>query len=644
MASWFDLWAGPSTFPGARAVGVAAKEAPVARFIDELKRTHSCGALRIDHVGEEAVLFGWVQNRRDHGGCIFIDLRDRDGLTQLVFDPERAERAAFEAADRARSEWVIGVRGTVRDRGEMRNPRLPTGEIEVEVHEATVFNEAATTPFEIEDAVNTSEEKRLQHRYLDLRRPKLQKNLLMRSRLNAETRNYFTSKGFIEVETPFLVKHTPGGARNFVVPSRVQEGTFYALAESPQLYKQLLMVAGYDRYFQIVRCFRDEDLRLDRQPEFTQIDVEMSFINQDDLFETIEGLVFRLWREALGVDLRETYPDGKLPRLDFYESMRRFGNDKPDMRFGLEHVDLTALNTEHGGGGIPMLAPIAERFRDGTYREDLPQEIVKAMVVPAGHGFSRKDVDALEKYVQQMGSKGLARAKVDASGGWVQSPLAKMVSDAYRLAINEAVGAKDGDLIFFQFGPTAKVHTVMANLRLHLGKKLGLIPEAGNDGKWNLLWVVDPPLFERSEDGSRWEAAHHVFTRPHDACIGQLETDPGKVLCYRYDLVLNGFEIAGGSIRLHDPDVQKKVFEVIGLGEAEAREKFGFLLDALGYGAPPHGGIAFGMDRIAMLAAGTQSIRDVIAFPKTQRGSDLLTGAPTPVDPEQLLELHIKTV
>ncbi|MDH3200196.1 MAG: aspartate--tRNA ligase [Myxococcales bacterium] len=622
----------------------------MARFIDELKRTHSCGELREDHIGEECVLFGWVQNRRDHGGCIFIDLRDRDGLTQVIFDPETTAKEAFETADRARSEWVLGIRGTIRDRGtkddgtSLRNPRLATGAIEVIAAEATVFNKADTPPFEIEDDISTHEDKRLEFRYLDLRRAPLQKNLMMRSHLNHETRNYFQGQGFLEVETPFMVRYTPGGARNFLVPSRLYGGHFYALAESPQLYKQLLMVAGYDKYYQLVRCFRDEDLRIDRQPEFTQIDVEMSFINQDDLFRVIEGLIFRLWKEVLGVDLETLYPERSFPRLPFDQSMERFGNDKPDMRFSMEHVDLTDLTVEHGGGGIGMLEPIAKKFADGVYRRDLPTEIVKALVVPAGHGFSRKDLDALEKFVGQMGAKGLARAKVDAGGNWLQSPLAKMVTPEFRKAVNEAVAAKDGDLILFQFGPTPKVHTVMANLRLHVARKLGLIPETGSGGEWNFLWVVDPPLFERNEEKKRWDAAHHVFTRPHDECIELLERDPGKVLCYRYDLVLNGFEIAGGSIRLHDPEVQKKVFEVIGLGDEEAREQFGFLLDALNYGAPPHGGIAFGMDRIAMLAAETESIRDVIAFPKTQRANDLMTRAPSRVEPEQLLELKIKTL
>jgi len=614
----------------------------VARFIDELKRTHSCGELRESHIDDEIVLFGWVHNRRDHGGCIFIDLRDRDGLTQVVFDPD-IEKAPFDTGDQARPEWVLGIRGRVRDRGKMRNPRMATGAVEVVALEATVFNRAKTPPFEIEDGIDTNEDKRLEYRYLDLRRPELQRNLVKRHQLNQVTRSYFTDEGFIEVETPFMVKYTPGGARNFLVPSRQHPGSFYALAESPQLYKQLLMVAGYDRYFQIVRCFRDEDLRLDRQLEFTQIDVEMSFVNQDDLFRVIEGLVFRLWNDVLGVDLKEKYPDGRFPQMGWDESMRRFGNDKPDLRFGLEHVDLTDLVVEHGGGGIGMLEPIAERFRSGAYRPDLPQEIVKAMVVPASAGMSRTEADKLEGFVKQMGAKGLARARVADDGTWTQGPLGKSATEAFRTAVNGAMGAGPGDLLLFQFGRTHQVHTIMANLRLHLGKKLGLIPESGSDGKWELLWIVDPPLFEQEEDGS-FAAAHHVFTRPHDEHVELLEADPGRVLCYRYDLVLNGFEIAGGSIRLHDPAVQERVFQVIGLSDEEARDKFGFLLDALRYGAPPHGGIAFGMDRVALLAADAESLRDVIAFPKTQRAYDLMTGAPGTVDAELLSELKIRTL
>ena len=617
----------------------------MARFIDELKRTHDCGGLRETDIDSEVVLFGWVESRRDHGGCIFIDLRDRHGLTQLVFDPE-IDKTPFAVGDKARPEWVIGVRGKVRDRGAMRNPKMATGAVEVLALEAVVFNKSETPPFEISDSVETSEEKRLENRFLDLRRPKLQQNLIRRSKLYQATRSYLSEHGFLEVETPFLVKYTPGGARNFLVPARLYPGSFYALAESPQLFKQLLMVGGYDRYFQIVRCFRDEDLRIDRQPEFTQIDVEMSFINQDDLFQMMEGLIFALWQGALGFDLKTIYPDGKLPRLNFEESMTRFGNDKPDMRFGLEHTDLTALVVEHKGGGVPMLEPIAAKFASGEYRKDLPAEIVKALVVPADKAaaLSRSELDKLEQVVKQMGSKGLARAKIGDAGDWQQSPLAKTVTDEFRTAVNAAVGAKPGDLVLFQFGPAAKVHTVMANLRVHLGKKLGYIPESGSGGQWNFLWVVEPPLFEYDEEGKRWAAAHHVFTRPHDDSVPLLDSDPGKVLCYRYDLVLNGFEIAGGSIRVHDPEVQAKIFKTIGLSDEEAEEKFGFLLRALRFGAPPHGGIAFGMDRIAMLACESESIRDVVAFPKTQRANDLMTGAPGTVSAQQLAELNIAAV
>ncbi|MEM9187719.1 MAG: aspartate--tRNA ligase [Myxococcota bacterium] len=613
----------------------------MARFIDELKRTHNCGELRETHIDEEVVLFGWVQSYRDHGKGVFIDLRDREGLTQVVFE-EHVNQEAFDLGKRARSEWVLGIRGKVRDRGTQRNDRLPTGAVEVVVAEATVFNESETPPFEIDDGIDTNEDKRLEYRYLDLRRRELQQNFIRRHKLNQSTRNFLAERGFIEVETPFMVKYTPGGARNFLVPARLHPGSFYALAESPQIYKQLLMVAGFDKYFQIVRCFRDEDLRLDRQLEFTQIDIEMSFINQDDLFSNIEGLFIQLWKDGLEVDLLERYKDGAFPRMTFEESMRRFGNDKPDLRFGMEHTDLTDLTIEHGGGGIPLLEPIAKKYADGTYRRDLPPEIVKALVVPASAGMSRTETDKLESFVKQMGSKGLARAKVNEGGAWTQSPMAKTVTEAFRNAVNEAVGANPGDVILFQFGKTAQVHTVMANLRLHLGRKLGLIPGSGTDGDWNFLWIVDPPLFEENDDGS-WAAAHHVFTRPHDECIDLLDSDPGKVLCYRYDLVLNGFEVAGGSIRLHDPAVQKKVFEVIGLSEEEGRDKFGFLLDALKYGAPPHGGVAIGMDRVALLACNSESIRDVVAFPKTQRANDLMTGAPGPVDADQLAELKLRT-
>lgn len=623
----------------------------MARFIDELKRTHNAGELRGTDVGKEVVLFGWVANYRDHGGCVFIDLRDREGITQLVFDPDlkghgEEPKAAYVAAQALRSEWVIGIRGKVIGRGDNKNPRLATGEIEVHVVELNVFNKSETPPFEIADKIETGEEKRLTHRYLDLRRAPLQKTLRVRHRINQTTRRYFDEAGFLELETPVMVKYTPGGARNFLVPSRMNIGKFFALAESPQLFKQLYMVAGFDRYFQIVKCFRDEDLRLDRQPEFTQIDVEMSFVNQDDVFRVMEGLIFRVWKEVLGIDLHEKYPSGRFPQMPFEESMGHYGNDKPDLRFGMPHTDITSDVIDHDGGGVPFFQPIAAKFKDGTYRRDLPAEIVKALRVPAEYAakLSRAELDKLEDFVKGMGAKGLARAKIDKDGVWAQSPLAKSVTNELRQAINTRIGATEGDLVFFQFGKESSVQTVMANLRVHLGKKLGLIPEVGHGGQFNFLWVVNPPLFEWDEDRKGWAAAHHAFTRPHDACVAMLDSDPGKVLCYRYDLVLNGFEIGGGSIRLHDPEVQAKVFRALGITDDDARQKFGFLLDALKYGAPPHGGIAIGMDRLAMLLSGADSLRDVIPFPKTQKGTDLMTDAPNKAMPEQLLELKIRHI
>jgi aspartyl-tRNA synthetase len=575
------------------------------RFIQDIKRTHSCGELTKGDIGKEVVLFGWVNNRRDHGGAVFIDLRDREGVTQVVFEEDVK---------------VVSRGGNV-------NPKLRTGEIEVHASELEIFNRSEPTPFQIEDRLETAEEKRLAYRFLDLRRAPLQKTLMTRARVNHVTRNYFTDKGFLELETPFMGKYTPGGARNFLVPSRLNPGKFYALAESPQLYKQLYMVAGFDKYFQIVRCFRDEDLRLDRQPEFTQIDVEMSFVEQNDVFDVMEGLVVRLWKEMLGVEIPRPFL-----RMPFDESMAKYGNDKPDLRFDMPHVVLTDLVRQHQGGGVPLLDEAVKA-----------KGIVKAMRVPASANFSRTEIDKLEEYVRGMGAKGLARAKVAEGGEWTQSPFAKSITPELRKAINAAVGAQTGDLLLFQFGKESVVHTVMANLRVHLAKRMGLIPEYGSGGKWNFLWVVDPPLFEYDEDAGQWAAAHHAFTRPRDQDLPYLESDPGRVYCWRYDLVLNGFEIGGGSIRLHDPEVQARVFKAMGISAEEAKSKFGFLLDALKMGAPPHGGIALGMDRLVMLLTGAESLRDVVAWPKTQKGTDLMTGAPGDVDAKQLRELYVKS-
>ncbi len=598
----------------------------MSRFIADIKRTHTCGELTKDDVGKDVVLFGWVNNRRDHGGAVFIDLRDRAGITQVVFE-EDVRPEVHELAGQLRLEFCVGVRGKVVSRGGNVNPKLRTGEIEIHASELEIFNRSEPTPFQVEDRTETGEEKRLQYRYLDLRRAPLQKSLMTRAKVNHLTRNYFTDSGFLELETPFMGKYTPGGARNFLVPSRLNPGKFYALAESPQLYKQLYMVAGFDKYFQIVRCFRDEDLRLDRQPEFTQIDVEMSFVEQGDVFEVIEGLIARLWKEVLGVEIPRPFR-----RMPFDESMAKYGNDKPDLRFDMPHVPLTDLVKQHEGGGVPLLAEAVKA-----------KGIAKAIRVPASASFSRTEIDKLEEYVRGMGAKGLARAKVAQGGEWTQSPLAKSITPGLRNAINEATGAQAGDLLLFQFGKESVVNTVMANLRVHLAKRTGLVPEFGSGGKWNFLWVVDPPLFEYDEDAGKWAAAHHAFTRPRDQDLQYLESDPGRVYCWRYDLVLNGFEIGGGSIRLHDPEVQQRVFKAMGISDEDATSKFGFLLDALKMGAPPHGGIALGMDRLVMLLTGAESLRDVVAWPKTQKGTDLMTGAPGDVDPKQLRDLYVKS-
>ncbi len=535
----------------------------MAEFIRDLKRTHSCGELTAKDIGKEVILFGWVHNRRDHGGAVFIDLRDRAGLTQVVFEKDVSPDLQGMAHE-LRYEFCIGVRGKVVSRGENKNPKLTTGEIEVHVVQGTIFNKSETPPFLVEDRIDTAEEKRLHYRYLDLRRAPLQETLIKRSKMNAVTRTTLGRLGFLELETPFMVKYTPGGARNFLV-------------ESPQLFKQLFMVAGFDRYFQIVKCFRDEDLRLDRQPEFTQIDIEMSFVTQDDVFAAVEELIAALWSQVLGVEIPRPFL-----RMKYEQSMREYGNDKPDLRFGMQHVDLTDLVRKHGGGGVPMWQGLTG--------------IIKGLKISASASLSRTETDKLEEIAKGMGAKGLARAKIGESGEWTQSPMAKSISKELREAINATCDAKPGDILLFQFGKESLVHTVLANLRLHLGKRLGLIPEHGPSDptkaeSWKFLWVVDPPLFEYDEELKHWVAAHHAFTRPHDESLKYLETDPGKVLCHRYDLVLNGFEIGGGSIRLHDPEVQARVFAAMGISPEEAQQKFGFLLQALRFGAPPHGGI-----------------------------------------------------
>ncbi|MFH0938296.1 MAG: aspartate--tRNA ligase [Planctomycetota bacterium] len=589
-------------------------------------RTHTCGDLRESDIGKKVSLSGWVRTNRDMGGVIFIDLRDKYGITQVVFDPQRSG-ALHDEAEKLRSEWVIRVEGTVSRRPNgMLNENIATGLIELDATALKVLNKAQTPPIEIRDDLTANDEVRLQYRYLDLRRAPMQRILQLRHVAAQTVRQYLSANGFIEVETPFLVKYTPGGARNFLVPSRLTQGHFYALAESPQLFKQLLMVAGTDRYFQIVRCFRDEDLRIDRQPEFTQVDIEMSFVEQDDVFTVVEGLMATLLKECKGIELKLP-----LPRMPYNEAMRRFGNDKPDTRFGLEHIDLTALVKKYDGGGLKLLKTTVDSGG-----------IVKGLCVLKQYDLPRAQIDKLEDFVKGMGAKGLAWAKVDASGNWTQSPLAKNISAEMRVAINQACGVQEGDTLLFQFGQAAVVHMVMANLRLLLGKRFGLIPEFGSSGKWECFWVVEPPLFEYDQKEKRWVAAHHAFTHPRDSDLEFLEKDPERVQCWRYDLVLNGYEIAGGSIRIHDPEMQKRVFKVLGIGAEEAQEKFGFLLDAFQYGAPPHGGIAIGWDRVVWLLTETETMRDVCAFPKNQKGVDMMTGAPGVVTDAQLKDLAIK--
>ena len=571
---------------------------------------------------------GWVHSRRDHGGRIFIDLRDREGLTQVVFGPDVAAEAHTLAGE-LRHEFCIGVRGRVVSRvssGGQPNPRLPTGEIEVEATQLHLFSRSETPPFPIEDNLDTNEQLRLKYRYLDLRRPSLQKNFLLRSKLYRATREYFHGERFVELETPFMVKYTPGGARNFLVPSRLNAGKFYALAESPQIFKQLFMVAGFDRYFQIVRCFRDEDLRLDRQPEFTQIDVEMSFVVEEDVYAIMEGLIVRIWQETLGVEIARPFA-----RMPYDEAMAKYGVDKPDLRFGLELGEVTAEVAKSGF-----------RVFEGAVAE---HGIVKALRITkeeARDVLSRSFLDSLTEFVKPTGAKGVAFARVLDGGAW-QAPFAKAFSDEARSAVNSKLGAQVGDVLLFVADKPRVANVAMGQLRLHIGNKLNLVDKKA----WKFLWVTDFPMFEKSDHGT-WVAAHHPFTSPRPEDVEHLEVggvgDNSRVRARAYDLVLNGNEIAGGSIRIHERAVQQKVFEALGLAIDDLRAKFGFLLDAFKFGPPPHGGIAFGVDRLAMLLCGGESLRDVIAFPKTQKGTDLMTDCPTEADGKQLDELSIRVV
>ena len=585
--------------------------------LGSMRRTHTCCELEADDVGKEVVLMGWVQRRRDHGGVIFIDLRDREGITQVVFNPD-VNKKVHEKAHAIRNEYVLGVRGQVDNRPEgMINPKLKTGEIEVLVTQLKIFNVAQTPPFLIEDKVDVSETIRLKYRHLDLRRPRLQNNIIIRHRASVSLRNYLNNSGFLEIETPVLTRSTPEGARDYLVPSRVSPGQFYALPQSPQIFKQLLMISGFDRYYQIVRCFRDEDLRADRQPEFTQIDLEMSFVGENDIMDVSEGMMKALFKDVLDINLKPPFP-----QLTYDEAVGRFGLDKPDTRFGLELKDISDIVKD---SGFKLFTGVIKKGG-----------IVKALNAKGCIDFSRKEIDDLTEFVSVYRAKGLAWIKVR-ENEW-QSPIAKFFTDDEKDALALRLEMEPGDLVFFVADQPKIANEALGHLRNHLGQKLDLIDQSIFD----FVWITEFPLLEYDETGKRFQALHHPFTAPLEKDHGLLADDPLKVKSCAYDLVLNGSEIGGGSIRIHQKDVQEKVFQALGLKRETYEQKFDFLLSALESGAPPHGGIAFGFDRLVMLLCGQSSIRDVIAFPKTQKAACLLTNAPSKADKAQLEELYLK--
>ena len=587
-------------------------------------RTTYCGLVTESLMGQAVSLCGWVNRRRDHGGVIFIDLRDREGYVQVVCDPDRADM--FQTAEDARNEFCVQVKGVVRARPEgTTNDSLKSGKVEVLCHELIVLNPSVTPPFQLDDD-NLSETTRLTHRVLDLRRPYMQNNLMLRYRVAMETRKFLDANGFIDIETPMLTKSTPEGARDYLVPSRVNDGHFFALPQSPQLFKQLLMVAGFDRYYQITKCFRDEDLRADRQPEFTQIDIETSFMGEQEIRDMFQGMISNMFKTVLNTDL------GEFPVMPYADAMHRYGSDKPDLRVNLEFTELT-----------DVMADVD--FKVFSAPATTPGGRVVALRVPGGAEISRSEIDAYTEFVKIYGAKGLAWIKVnDISKGreGLQSPIVKNIHDAAVAEILKRTGAQNGDILFFGADKAKVVNDSIGALRLKVGhsafgKKSGLFTKG-----WKPLWVVDFAMFEYDEDGKRWSAVHHPFTAPKDGHEDWMDTDPGRCIAKAYDMVLNGWELGGGSVRIHRADVQSKVFNALNIGAEEAQLKFGFLLDALQYGAPPHGGLAFGLDRIVTMMTGAESIRDVIAFPKTQRAQCLLTHAPSPVDEKQLRELHIR--
>jgi aspartyl-tRNA synthetase len=586
-----------------------------------VKRTDYCGRIDRRFLGQTVTLTGWVHRRRDHGGVIFIDLRDREGLVQIVCDPDRA--ATFATGETLRHEYCIAVTGRVRPRPEGTvNPNLVSGEIEVLAHEIEVLNASLTPPFQVDDE-NLSETVRLEHRVLDLRRPQMQKNLILRHRAAMAARKFLDAKGFIDIETPVLYKSTPEGAREFLVPSRIHHGQFYALPQSPQLFKQMLMIAGFDRYYQIVKCFRDEDLRADRQPEFTQIDIETSFLSELEIRALMEDLVRTMFKEALGVELPNPFPV-----MTYAEAMNRYGSDKPDLRVALELTELTDL----------MKTVDFKVFRAAA---DLPNGRVAALRVPGGGGMTRKEIDDYTPFVKIYGAGGLAYIKVNdvtkVNDEGLQSPIVKFLPEAVLREVLARTGAENGDVIFFGADREKIVNDALGALRAKVGHDRGFVEQG-----WKPLWVVDFPMFEFDEEKKTWGARHHPFTAPKDGHEDIFTKDPAHAIAKAYDVVLNGWEMGGGSVRIHQPELQQKVFAALGISPEDQQKKFGFLLDSLQYGAPPHGGIAFGLDRIVTMMCGAESIRDVIAFPKTQRGQDLLVDAPTPVTEQQLRDLHIK--